>query len=134
RRYLAVPGGEAMLRRRFVSAIIIGIACTVLSAVLASCGLNRAAAPPPADVVSSGSDQKSGPAQGQESTDKSASPWSGSYAAQPDRLVIKNATLQIVVNNPQDTLATIGKMAEDMGGWVVTSSAYQTKARSGVTI
>lgn len=52
-----------------------------------------------------------------------------SKAQGTDRLVIKNATLQIVVDNPQETLAAVSKMAEDVGGWVVTSSAYQAKTR-----
>src|SRR5262245_59583375 len=59
------------------------------------------------------------------------------YAAAPeaqDRMVIKNAVLRIVVNDPQESQGTISKMAEDMGGWIVTSSTAQTKTRSGLTV
>jgi hypothetical protein len=56
------------------------------------------------------------------------------YAAPEDRLVIKNATLQVVVTNPQESLAGISKMAEDMGGWVVASSTRQATSRAGTIV
>ncbi len=48
------------------------------------------------------------------------------------RLVIKNATLSIVVTDPAGAVTTISKMAEDMGGFVVTSNTYKTRLPSGV--
>ena len=41
------------------------------------------------------------------------------------RIILKNATLSIVVEAADETLATISKMADEMGGWVVSSSAIR---------
>ena len=43
-----------------------------------------------------------------------------------DRLVIKNASLSIIVDNPSETVDTISKMAEAMGGFVVSLNTYNT--------
>jgi uncharacterized protein DUF4349 len=117
-----------MLRRRIVPIVTVGTALSILLVVLASCSINQAAAPPPAIAPS--------PPPTSAATNRGAQDQDALFQeqSQVQRLVIKNAILQIVVPNPQDSLATIGKMAEDMGGWVVTSSAYQTKTRSGVTV
>src|SRR5512143_3578580 len=40
-------------------------------------------------------------------------------ATNPDRLVIKNANLSIYVDDPNASVERVGKMAEDMGGFVV---------------
>jgi len=42
------------------------------------------------------------------------------------RLVIKNADLAIVVKDPNADMARIRKLAEEMGGYVVSSNMYQT--------
>lgn len=42
------------------------------------------------------------------------------------RLVIKNANLSIVVDNPAAAVEAITKMAEGMGGFVVSLNTYQT--------
>ncbi len=49
----------------------------------------------------------------------------GNGATITERLVIKNASLSIVVDNPDETVATITRMAEGMGGFVVTLNTYQ---------
>ncbi len=51
-----------------------------------------------------------------------------------ERLVIKNANLTIVVSDPGISMAEIAKMAEDLGGFVVTSNLYQTTLDSGVEV
>ncbi len=43
-----------------------------------------------------------------------------------DRLVIKNADMAIVVKDPQASVDEISKMAEEMGGYVVSSNLYRT--------
>jgi hypothetical protein len=50
--------------------------------------------------------------------------------AQAERLVIKNATLSIVVDDTTTTINSITKMAEDMGGFVVSLNSSQTLASS----
>jgi hypothetical protein len=49
----------------------------------------------------------------------------GNAATTTERLVIKNASLSIVVDNPDETIATITQMTNGMGGFVVTLNTYQ---------
>jgi hypothetical protein len=63
---------------------------------------------------------------------KSPSTASGSGAA--DRIVIKTANLEIVVSDPGTSMDTISKMADRMGGFVVTSNIYKTTTSNGVEI
>lgn len=51
-----------------------------------------------------------------------------------ERLVIKNATLSIVVDNPEQRMKEIGAMAERMGGFVVSSYLYKTPLASGIEV
>lgn len=48
-----------------------------------------------------------------------------------ERLVIKNANMTIVIPDPGASASTIGQMAEEMGGFVVSSNFYQTTIESG---
>lgn len=54
--------------------------------------------------------------------------------AQVERIVIKNANLSIYVDDPNASLRTITIMAEEMGGYVVSSNAYRTALPSGVEV
>lgn len=51
-----------------------------------------------------------------------------------DRMVIKTVNISIVVTDPAVSMDTIAKMADAMGGWVVTSNLYKTTTRDGVEI
>ena len=51
-----------------------------------------------------------------------------------ERMVIKNADLAIIVLDPVQSMAEIGKMAESMGGFVVESYLYQQTLSSGVQV
>ena len=46
--------------------------------------------------------------------------------ADVDRLVIKNADLAIVVRDPKADMAKITRLADEMGGYVVSSNLYQS--------
>jgi hypothetical protein len=48
-----------------------------------------------------------------------------------ERMVIQTADLAIVVENPQVRMNEISKMAQDMGGYVVSSNLYQTSTNLG---
>ncbi len=50
------------------------------------------------------------------------------------RMVIKNATLSIVVIDPALAMDDIMAMAEGMGGFVVSSNLWQTNLSSGITV
>lgn len=55
-------------------------------------------------------------------------------ASAVERLVIKNAYLSIAVADPTESLDEIAKMAESMGGFVVSSNVYQVSLSSGVRV
>jgi hypothetical protein len=48
------------------------------------------------------------------------------------RLVVRNADLVLVVSDPAKSVDEIGRMAEQMGGFIVSSSVYQTTFEDGV--
>lgn len=50
------------------------------------------------------------------------------------RMVIKNASLSIVVENPRATMDAISLMAENLGGYVVSSNLYQIQTDSGLEV
>lgn len=51
-----------------------------------------------------------------------------------DRLVIKNASLEIVVDDPEKSMDTIARLAETMGGYVVSANLYQNVLSNGVEV
>lgn len=55
------------------------------------------------------------------------------YSGSPsvDRLVIRNATLTIIVADPIKSMDGIGQMADGMGGFVVTSNSYKVTIENG---
>ncbi len=57
-----------------------------------------------------------------------------SVAQAAERLVIKNASLSIVVDDPEQRMKEIGAMAERMGGFVVSSNLYKTSLYDGTEV
>ncbi len=55
-------------------------------------------------------------------------------AQSPDRLVVKNASLSIVVDDPEQRMQEITAMAERMGGFVVSSNLYKTSLSNGIEV
>lgn len=51
-----------------------------------------------------------------------------------ERIVIKNASLDIVADHPDQVMDAIGKMAEEMGGFIVSANLYQDSLPSGVQV
>jgi hypothetical protein len=49
-------------------------------------------------------------------------------------MVIRNANLTLVVEDPLESMETISLMAEELGGYVVNSSLYQTNTSSNVEV
>jgi len=58
----------------------------------------------------------------------------GFQAAAVERLVIQNADLSIVVIDPEAKMDAIGKMAEDMGGFVVSKNVFQTTTGNNIRV
>lgn len=57
-----------------------------------------------------------------------------SQAVQTERIVIRNASLSIVVEDPAQVMEDILRMANDMGGFVVNSQLYQRSTQSGAQV
>jgi len=51
-----------------------------------------------------------------------------------ERLVVKNASLSIVVDDPEQRMKDITAMAERMGGFVVSSNLYKTSLSNGIEV
>ena len=65
----------------------------------------------------------------------SANSAAGSGSAQAvERIVIKNASISISVADPSKSMTTISKMAEDMGGFVVSANVYKEQLGGGVEV
>jgi hypothetical protein len=62
------------------------------------------------------------------------SPGSNVDASAVERLVIQNADLSIVVSDVEGRKKAISDMAEEMGGFVVSSSTYQSYTRDSVLV
>lgn len=69
-------------------------------------------------------------------TDESTrgSSGTGVEAAQQERLVIKNADLRIIVDDPQAKMDEIVSLAKSLDGYVVSSNIYQTYADNGIEV
>lgn len=55
-------------------------------------------------------------------------------ATSADRLVIKNANLSIVVDDPEKSMNEIAALAERLGGFVVSSNLYQSTLSNGTEV
>jgi hypothetical protein len=56
---------------------------------------------------------------------------SGGTASAVERMVIYNARLEIAVEHPEEVMKEVIQMAEDAGGFVVSSNLYQTYTDAG---
>jgi uncharacterized lipoprotein YehR (DUF1307 family) len=63
-----------------------------------------------------------------------AAPSAGGGSGSVERIVLKNASLEIVVPDPAISMDRIVKMAERMGGFVVNSSLSKMITNSGVEV
>lgn len=95
----------------------------IAALILAACAGARAPAEPAYDIAPVPTMMFMEEAAAQEAP---ASGGGGDVAAaQVERLVIQNADLAIVVSDVEERMEEIQKMAEEMGGFVVSSNLYQ---------
>jgi len=66
--------------------------------------------------------------------DSSAGSGFESTGINAERIVIKNASLSVVVPDPSSAMQSIVKMAEGMGGFVVNSNIYKTTTSQGLEV
>ncbi|HET7142941.1 MAG TPA: DUF4349 domain-containing protein [Anaerolineales bacterium] len=115
----------------------------IAALMLAACGsMARSSVENPATYISpamgGGAPQESfaeAPASEAGVYDQAASPDSpGVSAAAVERIVIKNADLAIVVSDVEGRMKNIQIMAEQMGGFVVSSNLYQSYTSNYVEV
>ena len=58
----------------------------------------------------------------------------GVDATTVERMVIKNASLSLAVDDPTISMENISQMAEEMGGYVVSANMYQTFLENGIKV
>lgn len=110
--------------------------------LFAGCSTGRSALQPEAALekgtgLVSGGDNRSQSfdASGQSGSDSSLSSYSGEESGQRlERMVIKNANLSIVVENPSESMDDVSQMASEMGGYVVSSNLTQVRTDRGVEV
>ncbi len=113
-----------------------------LALIVSACAARQAEAPYVAEKMSApqteslemgyAGDTAGAPAPMEARGDFTGAPEASAPSA--DRLVIKNANLQIVVQDPPAVMDAISKMAESMGGYVVSANLYQTVLEGGVKV
>ncbi len=126
--------------------IRIGMVVAILALTLSACA--QAAAPTAAPMQQFSTNEAQGPALAP-AQDKSAGgaapaapqPATGQTTVASDttsqaieRIVIKNASLTISVADPSKSMNTISKMADDMGGFVISANMYKETLNNGAEV
>lgn len=104
---------------------------TLLALLLVSCGSASPASQSTDQYAPSGA-----PVPAERQSTESEAPAEPSFVADysvqaEKRIVIKNASLSIVVPDPAKSMDRIGELAEEMSGFVVTASLYQSRLDNG---
>jgi hypothetical protein len=106
----------------------------ILALLLAGCSASaRNYAVPEAPAITTDLQRAASEAGVAPSADKSSYALNQTTAS-VDKLVIKNASLSISVNDPLKSMDNISHMAEGMGGFVVTADMYQQTLSNGVKV
>jgi PBP1b-binding outer membrane lipoprotein LpoB len=105
----------------------------ILTLILAAC--SQAAAPMQAPAEAPGlADRAAQPEAGGEFAGDLVFKAPSQAEETVERIVIKNASLDIVADHPDQVLDAIGKMAEEMGGFIVSANLYQDSLPSGAQV
>ena len=105
----------------------------ILALILAGCSPAAAPTQAPAEAPGLGSGALQ-PEEDRGFAGEVASKSLSQAADSVERIVIKNASLDIVADHPDQVMDAIGKMAEDMGGFVVSANLYQDSLPSGAQV
>ncbi|MGE5221054.1 MAG: DUF4349 domain-containing protein [Omnitrophica WOR_2 bacterium] len=106
---------------------------SLIAILLASCSAAKMQAPS-APVVDSSNRGLSQPESAPANSQGGSGNVYQSQIPEVKRLVIKNDNLAIAVDNPAQSMDTISRMADEMGGFVVTAKVYQTSLASGAEV
>ena len=104
---------------------------TIISLLLAACGSAERVAYAPVESGAAGeANYIESPASEPMPYDQAGDVQFDSYDVS-ERIVIKNASLEIVVNAPDESMQSISQLAEQMGGFVVSANLYKTQTSDG---
>ncbi len=127
-----------MCKKRVKTSLYLSTLLALLALLLQACAAARSTAP-----ELSSSDVASGaPAPGlppQESTSNSSpgadfGPSAQAIAQAIQRIVIKNASLSIVVADPAASMDKIASLADELGGYVVSANQFQSQLENGASV
>ncbi|MBI4630754.1 MAG: DUF4349 domain-containing protein, partial [Chloroflexi bacterium] len=123
---------RAFLVTLVLASLLLTTACAPAATPTFSKGIAPAEAAPPLAGFAAPEAQggAADTAPGQQPSAPKTGNTTASTAQQVERLVIKNATLSIVVDDTTVTVNNITKVAEEMGGFVVSLNTSQTLASS----
>jgi hypothetical protein len=123
------------MSRRTIVVLCITIAllaaCASAGSALPSQPVSGQAAVPPNAQVAQGGDADLSGADGTVDSLRYANEPADDQRTAQDRIILKSASLQIVVDDAAASLTSIAQMAADLGGWVVNSSTSQVLLASG---
>lgn len=119
----------------------------ITALILAACGsASSVEVPAPADFYNNSPEMGGAPSVAQDSLQPASAPESrsaeqstansgaGVSAAAIERIVIKNADLAIVVADVEGRMKNIQVMAQQMGGFVVSSNLYQSYTNTNIKV
>ncbi len=107
---------------------------TVLALVLAACSAQSESLPMEMPVVQEvyvESERAAADSSYGSNADMASAPVANTTI---ERLVIKNASLSIAVDDPEASMDLITALAEELGGYVVSAYMYQTTLESGAKV
>jgi hypothetical protein len=116
------------------SLLTIMILTSVLALILGACA---SAATPSADFgleSAPGAPAMEPAAEFDQSAEEGVRSSTTNVAQAADRIVIKNANLSIVVADPGESMEAISRMADEMGGFVVSAYMFQDRLESGAEV
>jgi hypothetical protein len=108
------------------------VSMIILALLGSACAAARSTAPELASQPQAGSVAPAAPRELAASDSNLAN--YNTTAQTTERIVIKNATLSIVVSDPAKAMDAISQLADEMGGYVVSANLYQSKLDSGASV
>ncbi len=114
--------------------ISLALLLTLLGALLAGCAQQKAPLPEAVgrDAMENGAASLEMPFRPAPAAKNAA--FQDAVPEEAPRLVIRNADMEIVVDDPAQAADAISKMAASMGGFVVSSKVYESTSASGVQL
>lgn len=109
---------------------------SLVAILLTSCAGSRELAYAPDIMVESSAPMASGVADSYAGEMDNSVSREEAFQAQDAqiRMVIKNASISIVVEEPGATITAISQMADDLGGFVVSSNLFKTQTERGFEV